>query len=244
MTRPSKKVAAVYKVLGEDGQPRYVGISRDVHGSLGKHLASQEPSDCATAEIKVFGRPSRDAMSKLQERWVSSCERSPPGNSDLPNSWSAPPLTESEANKKLLLRQASADDTLREEDPEAWSKVVRKSMKGGDDFDGSSDDMLEAAIDSDERRTASLKRAAGDWQDEIASQHSTQSKQHVQVEMYSTASCPHCERMRKGLKERGLDFREFDIEVDDSLTALLPEEQLRRFRHAQVRGWRAFCRLK
>ncbi len=27
---------------------------------------------------------------------------------------SAPPLTDSEANKKLLLRQASADDTLRE----------------------------------------------------------------------------------------------------------------------------------
>ena len=53
---PSRKLAAVYSVFGEDGIARYVGVARDVHGALSKHVSSQPVSDCFEAKIESFER--------------------------------------------------------------------------------------------------------------------------------------------------------------------------------------------
>lgn len=53
---PSRKLAAVYSVFGEDGLARYVGVARDVHGALSKHVSSQPASECFEAKIESFER--------------------------------------------------------------------------------------------------------------------------------------------------------------------------------------------
>ncbi|GMI09428.1 hypothetical protein TrLO_g6840 [Triparma laevis f. longispina] len=164
-------------------------------------------------------------MNSLISEWLSKEENTPEGNAG-DTEWSNPKLTASEQEKILKIRQAAADDTLMNDDPEAWSKVIRKSMKGGDDFDGSSSDLLESSIDSDAVRTATLKRASGDWDSEVKSQHNSQ---HVEMEMYMMEGCPSCDSMKKVLDSKGLIYKMINVKEDPELN----EEQQRRFRHAQ-----------
>ena len=46
-----KKAAAVYTVFSANDEAQYVGITRDVQGSLAKHLGSQTAQLCASAEV-------------------------------------------------------------------------------------------------------------------------------------------------------------------------------------------------
>jgi len=41
------------------------------------------------------------------------------------------------------------------------------------------------------------------------------------ITMYSTTWCPDCRRAKSFLKERGVDFREVDIEKDPSAEAIV-----------------------
>jgi len=142
---------------------------------------------------------------------------------DATNAWASPPLSDTEALTTLKIRQASADATLATEDPAAWSQVVKKSMKGGDDCDGSADDMLDLAIADDDRRTS------GDWAKEVEGLTKRAKDQFVDIEMYFAPGCPHCDRMRESLKSKGLIFAEYNVEGD---AGGLSEDQTRRRRHA------------
>lgn len=254
---PAKKKAAVYAVYGIDGEARYVGIARDVHSALASHLVSQPAGERARAAYEAFDRPSRDAMAAVQESWIAELDSVPIGNSGSGAEsvlWTQPPLSAADVEKKLKLRQASADSTLQEDDPVAWSAVVQKAMKDGE-FDGSAADMLDAdeqatrraalrsaAGDSDDKalRRAALRRAAGDWEGEIEAQtvETLQAFGRQQVpalEMYSAPGCPHCDRMRSALKAVGAVVNEYDVEGDDDKTQRRGGgEALRRARHARI----------
>ncbi|GMI27646.1 hypothetical protein TeGR_g613 [Tetraparma gracilis] len=226
-----KKLAAVYAVSSPAAAVQYIGVTRDLRGSLSKHLAVS-PSLATSASAHVFPRPSRAAMSALQASLLSRCPSPPPGNADPSGEWARPPLSDAEAEQKLKLRQASADGTLADEDPEAWSAVVRKSMKGGDGFDGSEADLLDASIGKDAESTArgaALRRAAGDWGAAVEEQTLRAAGQFADLEMYVGAGCPHCERMRGALSAKNLVWQEFDVKGEYPGAS---EDQTRRLRHA------------
>eukprot|EP00446_Apocalathium_sp_SHHI-4_P005870 CAMPEP_0177194448 /NCGR_PEP_ID=MMETSP0367-20130122/22980_1 /TAXON_ID=447022 ORGANISM="Scrippsiella hangoei-like, Strain SHHI-4" /NCGR_SAMPLE_ID=MMETSP0367 /ASSEMBLY_ACC=CAM_ASM_000362 /LENGTH=370 /DNA_ID=CAMNT_0018642399 /DNA_START=66 /DNA_END=1175 /DNA_ORIENTATION=- len=231
---PSKKVAAVYAVYGADSVVRYVGVARDAHMALAQHMGTQPVGEVARASVEVFSRPDRAAMAAMQAEWITSLGVTPVGNIDADNAWGKPPLSAEEAGKKMKMRQAIADDSLRDEDPEAWRNVVRKAMKDGD-FDGSAEDFLDMAIDADAEatstRSAALRRAAGDWQGEVEAQTAEALGQAVKIEMYFAPGCPHCERMRGALKGLGVVWSEFNVEAPKE-EAALNGEQTRRARHA------------
>ncbi|CAE8604765.1 unnamed protein product [Polarella glacialis] len=235
---PERKQAAVYAVFAADGQAQYVGIARDVHSALLSHLAMQPAGECAKVAIETFERPSRDAMAAVQGSWIAELGSVPVGNSDSEQaaSWSKPPMSPEASEKKLKMRQASADGSLQQDDPEAWRSVVQKAMKDGD-FDGSEADSLDASIAADAKSTArraALKRAAGDWQGEIEAQTADAlagaGRQVPTLEMYSAAGCPHCDKMRARLTELGAKFTEYNIEAEETGR---DDEVTRRARHAR-----------
>lgn len=219
------KAAAVYAVLDRQGIAQYVGMSRDVRSALVRHAASQPTEKCAKAQILLFAKPCRETMNQFRDNWITAFN--PPGNGN--ESWERPPLSSAEADRKLRLRQAIADDTLRDDEPEAWNQVVRKAMKD-DGFDGSEADRLDAQVLADERAT---RRASGDWMAEVAEQtaHALRpSWQTADLEMYSTPHCAHCERMRAGLRQVGAFWIELNIEA---LPLDATDDQHRRARHAR-----------
>jgi len=224
----------VYAVYSADNVVRYVGVARDVHLALAKHIGSQPAVEVARASVEAFLRPERAAMTAVQAEWIASLGVTPVGNADADNMWAKPPLSADEADKKLKMRQAIADDSLRADDPEAWRNVVRKAMKDGD-FDGSAEDLLDMAIDADAEATATrstaLRRAAGDWQAEVEAQTAEALGQAVTIEMYFAPDCPHCVRMRDTLKSLGVVWKEHNVEAPNGQAAL-SEEQTRRARHA------------
>mmetsp|Transcript_17948 Transcript_17948/g.58062 ORF Transcript_17948/g.58062 Transcript_17948/m.58062 type:complete len:221 (-) Transcript_17948:539-1201(-) len=165
-------------------------------------------------------------MSKVQAEWHR--ELAPCGD----ETWAKPALSLEEADRKLKLRQAIADDTLRDEDPEARANVVKKAMKDGD-FDGSDLDLLDKQIDADAARSA-LRRAAGDWHEAIAEQHAPTAQprwQTARIELYLSKACPHCDRARTMLCSVGAYWTEYDIDV---VTTNIggANDVLRRARHA------------
>ena len=217
-----RKVAAVYAVFSKTKEAQFVGVARDVRSALAKHVASQPTELCASAKLITFVKPDRAAMTSVQSRWID--ELQPVGD----ETWAKPPLNQDEAERKLLLRQAIADDTLRDDDPDAWSRVIQKAMKDGD-FDGSDLDLLEKQIEKD--AAATLRRAAGDWQLEIEKQHGNQQRppwQTARLEMYVAPGCRHCDRMRAMLRNLGAFWEEHNIE--DIQTH--DDDILRRARHA------------
>lgn len=42
---------------------------------------------------------------------------------------------------------------------------------------------------------------------------SSGARAHVQVRLYTTQWCPHCERARRWLRTRGIPYRELDVET-------------------------------
>lgn len=231
---PERKQAAVYAVFGEDGEARYVGIARDVHGAIASHLATQPDSECTRARLEPFDRPSRDAMTTLQADWIAELGSTPAGNEDSPDQiWANPPVTPAQAEWKLKMRQAIADSTLKQDNPDAYDAVIKKAMKDAE-FDGSSLDILDASIESDDEKTRSemMMRAAGDWQSEVEMQTLETISQVPAIEMYSAPGCPHCERMRIALRDLAVKFTEYNIEDEGSLEQC-DEEIFRRARHAR-----------
>lgn len=219
------KAAAVYAVLDREGIAQYVGMSRDVRSALVRHAASQPAEKCAKAQILIFAKPCRDTMNQFRDDWITALD--PRGNGN--ESWERPPLSSAEADRKLRLRQAIADDTLRDDEPEAWDQVVRKAMKD-DGFDGSEADRLDSQLQADERAT---RRASGDWMAEVAEQTAIALRprwQTADLEMYSTPHCAHCERMRASLRQVGAFWIELNIE---GLPLDATDDQHRRARHAR-----------
>lgn len=220
------RVAAVYAVFDEEGQAQYVGMARDIRSALARHAASQPSQLCHSAQLVQFPKPSRDAMRVVVDEWTSSLSPALDGGEEC---WERPALSPAEADRKLKLRQAVADATLRDEDPEAWSKVVRKAMKDGD-FDGSAEDLLDSSIESDELAS---RRLGGDWMEEVRDQTAEAlrpSWQTASIEVYVAPDCPHCDRVRDGLRRVGAHWDEFD--VSSPLPAGSSDDQRRRARHA------------
>lgn len=147
-----RRVSAVYKVSSITGANQFVSISRDLKKSIVTHLTTQDIDDVDMVTYVAFPRPVRAEMNALVDSWLASESTIPVGNKDDSNTWSQPPMSSFDSSRRTLLQQASADESLMKTDPDLWRKVVRKSMKGGDDFDGGVEDGIEASIGRDEVR--------------------------------------------------------------------------------------------
>ena len=145
---------------------QFVGTTRNLKGSLELHVATQEAFACAKAAFEMFPKPDRKTMTALQEQWIGELKEAPAGQAD--EGWLRP-VSDKGKDRKLKMRQASADSTLKDDDPEAYQAVVLKAMKDGS-FDGSAADALDASIDADEAQSATMRRAAGDWDAEVQAQ--------------------------------------------------------------------------
>lgn len=69
-----------------------MGIARDVHQSVAKHVGTQPDCDCAGVRYQAFERPSRQEMSDLQAAWIVEVGDLPIGNMDENTTWAKPPL--------------------------------------------------------------------------------------------------------------------------------------------------------
>ncbi|KAJ8605648.1 hypothetical protein CTAYLR_000153 [Chrysophaeum taylorii] len=223
------RVAGVFAVFDAAGAAQFVGMARDAKSALARLAATQEEENCRSARVLEFEKPSRAEMDAVREEWVAAL--GPPATHQSEGSrWSRPPLTQDQAERKLRLRQAIADSSLRDEDPEAWGAVVRKAMKDGD-FDGSDSDGLDAQIRSDERAT--MRRAAGDWQQEVQAQTEEALRpewQTARLEMYVARGCARCDRVRAALRKLGAYWTEVDL---DALPEDADDDITRRARHAR-----------
>ncbi len=150
------KVAGVYAVLDGDRQTQFIGYSRNVALSLRGHLTSKGETTCAFAKVHPFKFPKRDAMEALKAEWMEALPSPPPGNSD--GTWAgtikeaaskvmSPAEREAYEEKKLKLRRAMADGTLKQVatkvqgdaaqradlaaamDEDNWSAVIREQTK-------------------------------------------------------------------------------------------------------------------
>ncbi|MGB3614872.1 MAG: GIY-YIG nuclease family protein [Elainellaceae cyanobacterium] len=149
----NSRIAGVYAVLDGDRQTQFVGYSRNVERSLRGHLAQKGAAVCALVRVQPFKFPKRDEMEALRDDWIAALPSPPPGNID--GSWAGSireaatqtmSATERQAyeEKKLKLRRAMADGTLRQDEAAAqanpadlaaamnddnWSAVVREQTQ-------------------------------------------------------------------------------------------------------------------
>lgn len=75
------KVAGVYAVFDQAGNPQYVNYSRNVSLSLKSHITQQGESTCAQVKVQPFKFPKRAEMEQLCDEWIAEFPEPPPGNS-------------------------------------------------------------------------------------------------------------------------------------------------------------------
>ena len=149
------KVAGVYAVLNGDRHTQFIGYSRNVALSLRSHLTQMGEEVCAFVNVQPFKFPKRDAMEQLRDEWIAALPSPPPGNVD--GTWAttvkqaatqvmSPAEREAYEAKKLKLRRAMADGTLKTAEIQAqvadnrqdlakamnddnWSAVVREQTQ-------------------------------------------------------------------------------------------------------------------
>jgi len=151
------KVAGVYAVLDGDRQTQFIGYSRNVALSLRGHLTAKGETTCALVKVHPFKFPKRDAMEALKAEWLAELPSPPPGNDDgtwagtireAANKVMSPTEREAYEEKKLKLRRAMADGTLKQVaakaqgdataqradlaaamDDDNWSAVIREQTQ-------------------------------------------------------------------------------------------------------------------
>lgn len=75
------KVAGVYAVFDQAGNPQYVNYSRNVSLSLKSHITQQGEDTCAQVKVQPFKFPKRAEMEQLRDEWIAAFPSPPPGNS-------------------------------------------------------------------------------------------------------------------------------------------------------------------
>lgn len=74
------KVAGVYAVFDQAGNPQYVNYSRNVSLSLKSHITQQGEDICAHVKVQPFKFPKRAEMEQLRDEWIAAFPSPPPGN--------------------------------------------------------------------------------------------------------------------------------------------------------------------
>ncbi len=82
----SSKVAAVYEVIGRDGTPSYIGMSRHVGIALQCHQHNEPPHLVSRVRVKGFWDPKRVEMEALRAEWIAAAGLTPIGNREG-NEW-------------------------------------------------------------------------------------------------------------------------------------------------------------
>lgn len=130
------KVAGVYAVLDGDRQTQFIGYSRNVALSLRGHLTAQGEGNCRFVKVHPFKFPKRDAMEALKADWIAAQPSPPPGNRD--GTWAgtikeaasqvmSPAEREAYEAKKLKLRRAMADGTLKQVATKAQGDTAQRA---------------------------------------------------------------------------------------------------------------------
>ncbi len=76
----SSKVAAVYEVIGRDGTPSYIGISRHIGIALQCHQRNEPPELASRVRLKSFSAPKLEDMEALRAEWIEAAGSTPIGN--------------------------------------------------------------------------------------------------------------------------------------------------------------------
>lgn len=149
------KVAGVYAVLDGDRQTQFIGYSRNVALSLRGHLSTQGEATCALVKVHPFKFPKRDAMEALKAEWIAELPSPPPGNLD--GSWAgtikeaasqvmSPAERAAYEKKKLKLRRAMADGTLKQAAAQANAVAKGDAAQRADLAAAMDDDNWSAVI--------------------------------------------------------------------------------------------------
>lgn len=149
------KVAGVYAVFDQAGNPQYVNYSRNVSLSLKSHISQHGEDICALVKVQPFKFPKRAEMEQLRDQWIAAFPSLPPGNTG-DGKWAgsvkdaalqAMSAQERQAyeEKKVKLQKAMAlgvasnaqpqSEAERRQDLESainddnWSEVIREQTK-------------------------------------------------------------------------------------------------------------------
>ena len=131
------KVAGVYAVLNGDRETQFINYSRNVALSLRSHLTQMGADVCTFVTVQPFKFPKRDAMEQLKDEWIAALPSPPPGNID--GTWAttvkqaatqvmSPTERDAYEAKKLKLRRAMADGTLKTEEIQAQAADNRQEL--------------------------------------------------------------------------------------------------------------------
>ncbi|WP_299413840.1 GIY-YIG nuclease family protein [Acaryochloris sp. IP29b_bin.148] len=74
------KIAGVYAVFDQAGNPQYVNYSRNVSLSLKSHISQHGEEICAQVKVQPFKFPKRAEMEQLRDEWIAAFPSPPPGN--------------------------------------------------------------------------------------------------------------------------------------------------------------------
>lgn len=74
------KVAGVYAVFDQAGNPQYVNYSRNVSLSLKSHMSQHGEDICAQVKVQPFKFPKRSEMEQIRDEWIAAFSSPPPGN--------------------------------------------------------------------------------------------------------------------------------------------------------------------
>lgn len=149
------KIAGVYAVFDQTGNPQYVNYSRNVSLSLKSHISQHGEEICAQVKVQPFKFPKRAEMEQLRDEWIAAFPSLPPGNTG-DGQWAgtvkdaalqAMSAQERQAyeEKKVKLQKAMAlgvasstqpqSEAQRRQDLESavkddnWSEVIREQTK-------------------------------------------------------------------------------------------------------------------
>jgi len=130
------KVAGVYAVFDQAGNPQYVNYSRNVSLSLKSHITQHGEDICAQVKVQPFKFPKRAEMEQLRDEWIAAFPSTPPGNTG-DGKWAgsvkdaaiqAMSAQERQAyeEKKVKLQKAMALGVARAGNPQPQSESERR----------------------------------------------------------------------------------------------------------------------
>ena len=146
------KVPGVYAVMDGDRHTQYIGYSRDVSRSLAGHI-SQHGDLCCYVRVQSIKFPKRQVMEELKTEWIADLGYTPVGNQGSTGAWASTigeaaraTMSESDRNayeeKKLKLRKAMADQTLKTPESDASGQSKQN--------DATRQQQFEAAVKNDD----------------------------------------------------------------------------------------------
>jgi len=116
------KVGA-YAIFDQAQTLQFVGYSRDIYLSLKQHLVRQ-PQRCYWLKVQTIDRPSRTALEKIQDAWITENGSTPPGNAAEQTRWE-----QAIDVKAAMTLEERSEYTNPENDPQTQHKILKNAAR-------------------------------------------------------------------------------------------------------------------